>query len=197
MDNDVRTVVTYVRTDGTSSCEERVTGQVESLDDRGRPTFAAHLLWGTGEGGVAVGGADQPDKVVAPFFPGPGGHRFMLFTFLPEVGAEDAGDPVAVGSAAISGGRAPAAEAVPVGDPMPGLLDVFDPDRPGMHVTDTIDYVYVVSGQLVLELDDGEVPLRPGDCVVQRGTTHAWRNRSTEPAVVAAVLVGAQRPEDA
>ncbi|HEX4611114.1 MAG TPA: cupin domain-containing protein [Pseudonocardia sp.] len=191
MNNDVRTVVTYVRTDGTSSCEERVTGRVESLDDRGRPTFAAHLLWGTGEGGVVVGAADQPDKVVAPFFPGPGGHRFMLFTFLPEAGTENAGDSVVAGPAATPGGPAG------VEDQMPGLLDVFDPDRPGMHVTDTIDYIYVVSGQLILELDDGEVPLCPGDCVVQRGTTHAWRNRSTEPAVVAAVLVGAQRSDGA
>ena len=48
----------------------------------------------------------------------------------------------------------------------------------GFHTTQTIDYVMVLEGEIALELDTGEVTLRPGDCVVQRGTRHAWRNRS-------------------
>jgi len=52
----------------------------------------------------------------------------------------------------------------------------------------------VLSGEVWLELDDGaEVHLRPGDCVIQNGTRHAWRNRSTEPCVIAVALVGAVR----
>jgi mannose-6-phosphate isomerase-like protein (cupin superfamily) len=64
------------------------------------------------------------------------------------------------------------------------------------HRTDTIDYVQVLSGELVLELDSGEeVELRRGDCVVQRGTNHAWRNRSGKPVVVSSVLVSTVSPE--
>ena len=66
----------------------------------------------------------------------------------------------------------------------------------GMHTTDTVDYEFVISGEVVLELDDGaEVTLRPGDTVVQNGTRHAWRNRTSEPAVLVVVLVGAKRAE--
>ena len=63
-----------------------------------------------------------------------------------------------------------------------------------MHTTDTVDYLTVVSGEVWLVLDDGaETHLTPGDCVVQKGTKHAWHNRNPEPCVVAAALVGAER----
>ncbi|MEC7118185.1 MAG: cupin domain-containing protein [Actinomycetota bacterium] len=53
-----------------------------------------------------------------------------------------------------------------------------------------------MSGEVVLELDDGvEVTLKPGDTVVQNGTRHAWRNRTSEPAVLVVVLIGAKRNE--
>jgi len=58
------------------------------------------------------------------------------------------------------------------------------------HRSDTIDYVQVLDGELTLELDSGEsVDLVRGDVVVQRGTNHAWRNRSGKPVVVSSVLV--------
>jgi quercetin dioxygenase-like cupin family protein len=57
------------------------------------------------------------------------------------------------------------------------------------HRTETVDYGIVISGELVLLLEDREVVLRPGDVVVQRGTNHAWANRGTEIARVAFVLV--------
>ncbi|MEG3585963.1 MAG: cupin domain-containing protein, partial [Actinomycetota bacterium] len=63
-----------------------------------------------------------------------------------------------------------------------------------MHTTDTVDYEFVISGEVVLELDDGaEVTLKPGDTVVPNGTRHAWRNRTNEPAVLVVVLIGAKR----
>ena len=53
------------------------------------------------------------------------------------------------------------------------MLDVLEPDAPGMHMTDTVDFVVVLSGEAVLELDDGaEVTVRAGDCIVQNGTRH-------------------------
>ncbi|WP_021592760.1 cupin domain-containing protein [Actinomadura welshii] len=68
---------------------------------------------------------------------------------------------------------------------MPGAMAVMEPDAPGMHTTDSIDYVLVVAGEVTLELDDGEgTVLRAGDAVVQNGTRHAWRNHGTEPCTI-------------
>jgi hypothetical protein len=67
-------------------------------------------------------------------------------------------------------------------------------DDSGMHATDTVDYAIVISGTIHMELDDGvEVVLSVGDVVIQNGTVHAWRNRSDADAVVAVVLLGANR----
>jgi hypothetical protein len=65
--------------------------------------------------------------------------------------------------------------------------------HPGMHVTDTIDYAIVLQGELVAIMDDGEVVMRAGDILIQRGTHHAWANRSNAMARIAFVLVDAQR----
>lgn len=62
---------------------------------------------------------------------------------------------------------------------------------PALHRTDTVDILTVVSGELHLVTETGEALLRQGDSVVQRGTRHAWHNRGTEPAVVAAVMIAA------
>lgn len=59
----------------------------------------------------------------------------------------------------------------------------------GFHRTDTLDYVLILDGEITLELDHGSVDLRSGDCVVQRGTRHAWRNRSGRPVRMAVVMV--------
>jgi uncharacterized cupin superfamily protein len=50
--------------------------------------------------------------------------------------------------------------------------------HPLMHRTASIDYGVVLDGEIVLLLDDEEVALKTGDVVVQRGTIHAWANRS-------------------
>ena len=41
-------------------------------------------------------------------------------------------------------------------------------------------------------MDEGEVLLKAGDVLVQRGTNHAWSNRTNKPAVVAFVLIDAE-----
>jgi len=63
--------------------------------------------------------------------------------------------------------------------------------HPGMHITSTIDYLVVVSGEITLVMEDGEVVLQAGDTLIDRGVYHAWENRSSEPAVVAAVIIDA------
>ena len=59
-------------------------------------------------------------------------------------------------------------------------------------LTKTIDFIQVLEGELWLVLENGEESqLVAGDCVVQRGTVHAWRNRSPNPTTFIAVLVAA------
>jgi mannose-6-phosphate isomerase-like protein (cupin superfamily) len=68
-----------------------------------------------------------------------------------------------------------------------------DSDIPGLHVTETVDVVTVVSGELYAVLETTETLLRPGDTFIQRGTKHAWSNRGTEPVTVVAVMMAARR----
>jgi mannose-6-phosphate isomerase-like protein (cupin superfamily) len=71
---------------------------------------------------------------------------------------------------------------MPVSGHLLRILDVYPLQKGGkrtvMHRTRTLDYVVVIEGELVLILDDSEAILKPGDVVVQRGTDHAWENRS-------------------
>jgi mannose-6-phosphate isomerase-like protein (cupin superfamily) len=66
------------------------------------------------------------------------------------------------------------------------------PRHPGMHRTKTIDYVLILSGEIDMLLDDSVFHLKAGDVVVQRGTNHAWVNRSEQPCRVAFVLIDAK-----
>ena len=65
--------------------------------------------------------------------------------------------------------------------------------HPGMHVTDTIDYAIVLQGELVAIMDQGETVMRAGDILIQRGTHHAWANRSGAIARIAFILIDGQR----
>ncbi|MBX6317260.1 cupin domain-containing protein [Pigmentiphaga sp.] len=58
-----------------------------------------------------------------------------------------------------------------------------------MHRTETIDYAVVLSGKIVMVLDDTEVELNAGDIVVQCGTNHAWSNRSDQPCTIVFILL--------
>ncbi len=69
--------------------------------------------------------------------------------------------------------------------------DRNNPRHAGFHKTATIDYAIVLSGEIYAMMDEGEVLLRAGDVLIQRGTNHAWSNRTNESAVVAFVLIDA------
>lgn len=84
---------------------------------------------------------------------------------------------------------------------LPGQVEDYDqfvnsvaPDPiPGMHRTETLDYVVIVAGTITMELEDGSsVELSAPDVVIQNGTRHRWANYGTEPGVLMAVSVGAQ-----
>ncbi|OAI39282.1 hypothetical protein AYO38_07950 [bacterium SCGC AG-212-C10] len=147
----------------------------------GMKDFAIVTVWATDHGMTAVPGSDDPTPAMTTMVPGPGGSRFLV-TVMPPAGQglEPGTDPATVGPALAA--------------QMPGMAEAMEPDNPGMHTTDTIDYDIIISGELVLELDDGaEVTLKPGDIVIQTGTRHAWRNRGSVPVVMYSVLVGAPR----
>jgi Cupin domain len=64
--------------------------------------------------------------------------------------------------------------------------------HPLMHRTQTIDYGIVIEGELTMILDEVETTVRSGDIVIQRGTNHAWANRSDATCRVAFVLIDGQ-----
>lgn len=68
---------------------------------------------------------------------------------------------------------------------------VHDPDHPtpGMHVTRTIDYAIVLEGVMTAILDNEETEMQAGDILIQRGTNHAWENRSDRMARICFVLI--------
>ena len=63
--------------------------------------------------------------------------------------------------------------------------------HPFMHRTDTVDYAIVLEGEIVLLLDEEDVHLKAGDVVIQRGTNHAWANRSDKLCRIAFILIDA------
>ncbi len=144
-----------------------------------QPSADFYRLWG------ADATPSFPDDGSAPiqttYFPPIGGFRFGLFTVAPNDAPGPAPDiDIAAGLAEMEA-------------KLPGLMAYLEPENPGMHTTDTIDFEVVLSGEVVLELDDGvEKVLRVGDTVVQNGTRHRWSNRGSVPAVLAVILLGAK-----
>lgn len=65
------------------------------------------------------------------------------------------------------------------------------------HTTASIDYAIVLRGEVWAVMDADERLMRAGDVLVQRGTSHAWSNRSSEPCVLAFVLIGGTLPTPA
>ncbi|MHB8670292.1 MAG: cupin domain-containing protein [Acidimicrobiales bacterium] len=143
------------------------------------PGTEFHRLWGD----------DLPPRLPSDgtppaspsYFPPRGGYRFGFFTLGPS-------------SVKLPEDLDLAAALNDMERKLPGMAERMEPDHPGMHTTDTVDLDLVISGEVWLELDDGEeMCLGPGDCVIQNGTRHAWHNRGSEPCVIFVALLGADR----
>lgn len=65
--------------------------------------------------------------------------------------------------------------------------------EPNFHRTDTLDYVIVIKGRLLMTLDNDKTELGPGDMVIMRGTAHSWRNVGDETCIVAFVLIDSDK----
>ena len=72
------------------------------------------------------------------------------------------------------------------------VRDLANTRHPGFHKTDSIDYAIVLSGEIYALMDEGELLLKPGDVLIQRGTNHAWSNRTEQPCCIAFVLIDAE-----
>ena len=153
--------------------------EVEPIELAILPGTAFHRIWGSDVPPTLPTDGGEP---AAPlYFPPADGYRFSFFTLGP--------DSVAMPEDLDIGGALEE-----LGTKLPGMAEAMEPESPGMHTTDTVDIDVVISGEVDLELDDGEtVHLRAGDCVIQNGTRHAWRNRSDVPVVLFVTLLGARR----
>jgi len=158
-----------------------VTPQVVTFESR--PGLAFYEVYAT-EGVPRVTGL-EPDPMLTKkgSFPDPGASLFRVVLFPPKPPEGSKPDPDAY--------QKYLAE---LSQKIPGMADHFERDTPGMHTSDSVDYGIVIRGEIILELDDGKtVRLRQGDCVVQNGTRHRWRNPLYEPCLMAFVLIGGVR----
>jgi mannose-6-phosphate isomerase-like protein (cupin superfamily) len=64
--------------------------------------------------------------------------------------------------------------------------------HPTMHKTNSLDYLVVISGEMTMEMEHGSTIIKQGDCIVQRGTNHAWVNKSDKSCLLAAILIDAK-----
>jgi mannose-6-phosphate isomerase-like protein (cupin superfamily) len=175
----VRRVVTGHNSDGKATVVND--SQVDGISLNMLPGPEYHYLWSAdGAPTFPDDGAERPASL---WFPPVGGFRFAMFSVAPQTTSlpEDFDRETAIAE---------------LEETLPGMVSQanMESENPGMHTTDTIDFEYVISGEVWLELDDGEeVHLKPGDTVVQNGTRHAWRNKGTEPCRMVVFLLGAHR----
>lgn len=162
-----------------------VTPNVVEIDSNPGLTF--YELYSTEVTPQLTGLEADPMLQKTKAFPDPGGTNFRLISYPPK---------------RPPGWKPPAGVTFDsaikeLGDKVPGMADHFDRssvEARGMHTTDTVDYGVVVRGEMTLELDDGKIiHLRQGDCIVQNGTRHRWRNPGSEPCLMAFVSVGGKR----
>jgi hypothetical protein len=153
--------------------------RVQQIGGPGGPTFIE--VWSTRETPAMIDRhSGEPAEGGLVLGPPKGGTRIRVIDFPPEgaavrnlTGAEAAAKFAEMGDA----GAARAAQGAP---------------HPLMHRTQTLDYGIVLSGELTLVTDCSEAVVRAGDIVIQRGTNHAWANRSESNCRVAFVLIDGQ-----
>jgi mannose-6-phosphate isomerase-like protein (cupin superfamily) len=173
----IRCVVTGQTEAGTSAFVRDTSAEPVTLSLL--PGYEFHRLWGSDE--VPELPCNGKNELPTRYFPAAHGFRFGFFTIPPDT-RKPAGQIDLAGAF------------LELQQKLPGMAEALEPANPGMHTTDTVDFDVVVSGECYLELDGGaETLLKAGDCVIQNGTRHAWRNRSSENCVIAVALVGARR----
>lgn len=181
----VRRVVTGHDAQGKAVILEDGPAPVVKTDAR-RPGYAMTQLWITDTSPAVVGNGPDPTQRPISLAPPAHGSVIRIIEFPPAALELRDVDPTTAASAFAMYGKS---EALTSKASTPGR-------HPFMHRTETIDYAVVLSGQITMLLDDSEVHLNAGDVLIQRGTNHAWTNRSDAPCRMLFVLVdGAFEPE--
>ena len=142
-----------------------------------RPGHRSSDIWKTSAMPVVLT-ADEPDPTLGPrtIHPAPQGTTIRIAELQPE--------PEAVRNMTPEKAREVFAA---MGNP--GASMAGGGRHPMMHRTETIDYAVVLDGEITLLLDDEDVQLKTGDVVIQRGTSHAWSNRSQKVCRMLYVLI--------
>jgi hypothetical protein len=147
---------------------------------RGIPTFGVTEIWKTDSAPADNRSAKDPCKVPAQLAPPKRGTVIRVVEFPPDkLWIKSADRDKAFASLGTSGAKALAHDASASRHPM-------------MHRTQTIDYAIVLSGEIWALMDSDETKMTAGDILIQRGTNHAWSNRSNKPCLVAFVLIDAK-----
>jgi mannose-6-phosphate isomerase-like protein (cupin superfamily) len=141
--------------------------------DPARPGFASSRIWVTDRTPIGLKSEREPLGLPHTLEPPPGGSVCRVVTFPP-----DASFRGKVGAKEV------AAYFAAMGSPGASSYSPRAP-HPYMQKTRTLDFCLVLEGEITLVLDTAEVHLKAGDTVVQRGTNHAWSNRSDRPCVIA------------
>lgn len=143
----------------------------------GRPGVIVTNFWVTNSSPANLNDAADPTQGSVPLTPPPNGAVFRVIEFPPEKDWIGNIDRDAAKKSFESFG---AGEAADKSD---------NPPHPLMHTTITIDYAIVLTGECHLVMDDSEVLVKAGDTIIQRGTNHAWSNRSDKPCQIAFILI--------
>ncbi len=141
------------------------------------PGTVFHEVWSTSGSPAPVDNGDDPTLGPLMLPPPPRGTRIRFVDIPP-----DTDEFLAEGAKRMQAAFAQ------IGDEKASTVQPHSP-HPLMHRTESVDYGIVIDGEMTLVLDDSEVLLRPGSVVVQRGTNHAWANRSGRPCRMLFVLV--------
>jgi len=155
-------------------------GPAPAVFDRGPGATAVTELWETRATPASNAGNDDPTVGGQQRLPPPkNGSKFRVVEYPPDSQRVAAlrGDHSSHHANARSEGY---------------VRDTANKRHPGFHKTDTIDYAIVLSGEIYALMDEGELLLKAGDVLIQRGTNHAWSNRTEEPCCVAFVLIDAE-----
>ncbi len=144
------------------------------------PGTMFHEVWATGETPVSVGNGPDP-TTGALMLPPPARGTRVRFVDIPP----DTDELLSHGASRMK------AAFSQIGDEKASTVKSDSP-HPLMHRTESVDYGVVIEGELTLVLDEGEVQLKPGSVVIQRGTNHAWANRSDKPCRMLFVLIAGQ-----
>lgn len=178
---EIRRIVTGHDKAGRSIVAEEGTARAVPLGEDG---LVFHEIWQTRETPARVGRApNEPAEEGISLLPAAGGTRLRILDFPPER------------EATVTPEQARAAFAA-IGAPDAAMHRGEGSPHPFMHRTETVDYGIVLEGEIVLVLDGGETALKAGDVVVQRGTSHAWANRSGRNARMAFVLIDGRFDDD-